>query len=73
MDNRLIHDRDMEVGEPTSKALKKLRDKFQKDSVYTASASRDGGRLSFFGTPAVAPCRLAGSAHHKCGGRRVKS
>ena len=32
-----------------------------------------GARFRFLGKPAVAPCRLAGSAPHKSGGRRVKS
>ena len=31
-----------------------------------------GARFRFFCKPAVAPCRLAGSAPHKSGGRRVK-
>ena len=32
-----------------------------------------GNRFRFLGKPAVAPCRLAGSAPHKSGGRRAKS
>ena len=42
--------------------------------VYTFLAPRDGGPIPFFwGRPAVAPCRLAGSAPDKSEGRRVKS
>ena len=33
----------------------------------------DGGPNPFLGKPAIAPCRLAASAPHKSGGRRVKS
>ena len=32
-DNRLKHDREMEIGEPTSKALKKLRQVQQKKTI----------------------------------------
>ena len=33
LDNRLKHDREMEIGEPTSKTLKKLREKEQKMAI----------------------------------------
>ena len=35
--------------------------------------SEMGARFRFLGKPVVAPCRLAGSAPHNSGGRRVKS
>ena len=43
--------------------------------VSTQSLSqRWGPDAVFWGKPAIVPCRLAGSAHHKSGGRRrVKS
>ena len=34
---------------------------------------RDGAPIPFLGKPTVAPCRLAGPAPHKSGGRQVKS
>ena len=33
MDNRLKHDREMEIGEPTSKTLKELRQEQQKRAI----------------------------------------
>ena len=42
--------------------------------VYTQSLPQEiVAQFRFWGRPAVAPCRLAGSAPHKSGGRRVKS
>ena len=41
--------------------------------VYIIPAHRDGGPIPFLGNLAIAPCRLAGSAPHISGGRRVKS
>ena len=41
--------------------------------VYTIPAPSDGVLIPFLCKPTVASCRLAGSAPHKSGGRRVKS